>query len=38
MLDYINLILALKYMKPRFGLKPKEYTREDIEMKEIIKQ
>lgn len=34
----ISLWLVLEYMKPRFGLKPKQYKKEDIEMKELIKE
>lgn len=34
----VSILLVLKYMKPRIGLKPKQYKKEDIEMKEIIKQ
>lgn len=34
----IAIVLALDYMRTRFGLKPEEYRKEDIEMKEVIKQ
>lgn len=33
----IAFLFILKYMKTRIGLKPKEYKKEDIEMKELIK-
>ena len=33
----IVIIIVLIYMKPRFGLKPKDYKKEDIEMKERVK-
>lgn len=32
-----SLLFVLEYMKPRFGLKPKQYKKEDLEMKETIK-
>ena len=35
---FVAILLVLKYMKPRIGLKPKQYKKEDIEMKELIKQ
>ena len=34
----IAFLLILKYMKTRIGLKPKEYKKEDIEMRELIKK
>ncbi len=34
----IAIVLALDYMRTRFGLKPEEYRKEDIEIKEVIKQ
>ncbi|MGN1311232.1 MAG: MFS transporter [Clostridia bacterium] len=34
----IAIVLTLDYMRTRFGLKPEEYRKEDIEMKEVIKQ
>ena len=33
-----SIVLILDYMRPRFGLKPKEYKKEDIDMSELIKQ
>lgn len=33
-----TIVLILDYMRPRFGLKPKEYKKEDINMEELIKQ
>ncbi len=37
-LSLVLLLLVLQYMKPRFGLKPKQYKKEDIDMREVIKQ
>lgn len=34
----IAIVLSLDYMRTRFGLNPEEYRKEDIEMKEVIKQ
>ena len=28
------MVLVLDYMRPRFGLKPEEYSKEDIEFEE----
>lgn len=33
----IAIFFILKYMKPRIGLKPKDYKKEDIEMEGLIK-
>lgn len=33
----VAMIFTLGYMKPRFGLKPEEYKKEDIEFEEISK-
>ena len=32
------IVLILDYLRPRFGLKPKEYKKEDIDISELIKQ
>ena len=33
----ISMVFVLRYMKPRFGLKPEEYSKEDIEFEIVIK-
>jgi len=34
----VSILIVLKYMKTRIGLKPKEYKKEDIEMGALIKK
>ena len=36
-LGFVFILLTLGYMKNRFGLKPQEYTKEDIEFETIVK-
>lgn len=37
LLAFVNIIIVLNYMKTRFGLKPEEYKKEDIEFEYVNK-